>query len=492
MVLSSYVGATVKRKEDPRLITGSSTYVDDLKLAGDGPRRLRPQPVCPRQDQGDRHVGREGDAGRCRGLDRRRPLARAEGQISRAPARRNRRGRGSGTGGGRGRRSRSRVSNRSRLAKVRFVGETVVAVVAETRAQAQDAAELVEVDYEPLRAVIDPYEARQDGAPQLYDNVKNNISVRQETVHGDVDGALAKAAIKVNARIRAARCHPMSMEAARCCAAPDPITRGLTFWTSTQAPHGNPQRDRRRRLGCRRIRCAASRRRSAAGLACKIRRLPRRLRRLRAGVQAESPGQVDRDPQRALPGRPTTAATSGPTSRWAPTTTARSRRCGAGRPRLRRLSRRRSTWPGAPGSWRPVRTRSRTVDYVVEGVYTNTMAIGAYRGAGRPEAAYYLERLMDLLADEGGLDPAEVRRINFIPPDKFPYTTPSGEHYDTGEYEKPLDKALELVGYQSCARSRRSCASRAATSASAWPPTSRSAASVRGRARRSGSSRAAR
>ena len=80
------------------------------------------------------------------------------------------------------------------------------------------------------------------------------------------------------------------------------------------------------------------------------------------------------------------------------------------------------------------------LDYVVEGVYTNTRANGAYRGAGRPEATFYLERLMDLIADEGGLDPAEVRRVNFIPPDKFPYTTLTGEHYDTGEYEKPLDQ----------------------------------------------------
>ena len=75
------------------------------------------------------------------------------------------------------------------------------------------------------------------------------------------------------------------------------------------------------------------------------------------------------------------------------------------------------------------------------------MANGAYRGAGRPEAAYYLERMMDLIADEGGLDPVEVRRINFIQPEQFPYTTLTGEHYDTGEYEKPLNKALEVADY---------------------------------------------
>ena len=121
------------------------------------------------------------------------------------------------------------------------------------------------------------------------------------------------------------------------------------------------------------------------------------------------------------------------------------------------------------------------------------MANGAYRGAGRPEATFYLERMMDLIADEGGLDPAEVRRVNFITPDQFPYTTLSGEHYDTGEYEKPLDRALELAGYQQL----RAGAGRAAQ-AGPLPrhrprlATSRSAASDRGRARRCGSSRAAR
>jgi CO/xanthine dehydrogenase Mo-binding subunit len=81
-------------------------------------------------------------------------------------------------------------------------------------------------------------------------------------------------------------------------------------------------------------------------------------------------------------------------------------------------------------------------------VYTNKMALGAYRGAGRPEAAYYVERAIDLLADAAGLDPVDVRRRNFIAPFEHGYTTASGEKYDTGDYEKPLTRALELSGYQ--------------------------------------------
>src|SRR6185437_1936096 len=80
--------------------------------------------------------------------------------------------------------------------KVRYVGEPVAAIVAESRAVAEDAIELVNVDYEPLEAVIDPYAAREPGAPQIYDEVKNNISVREQTVHGDVDGAFASSPVK--------------------------------------------------------------------------------------------------------------------------------------------------------------------------------------------------------------------------------------------------------------------------------------------------------
>jgi carbon-monoxide dehydrogenase large subunit len=87
------------------------------------------------------------------------------------------------------------------------------------------------------------------------------------------------------------------------------------------------------------------------------------------------------------------------------------------------------------------------VDLEAVCVYTNTTPVAAYRGAGRPEAAYYIERVMDLVAAELGLDPAEVRRANFIPPDAFPYKTPTGLTYDSGEYNRALTKALAISDY---------------------------------------------
>ncbi|MFW6075386.1 MAG: xanthine dehydrogenase family protein molybdopterin-binding subunit, partial [Chloroflexota bacterium] len=89
-----------------------------------------------------------------------------------------------------------------------------------------------------------------------------------------------------------------------------------------------------------------------------------------------------------------------------------------------------------------------SVDIDCRAIYTNTMAVGAYRGAGRPEAAYYIERAMNILANKMGMDPAELRKKNFIAPDKFPVTTATGEIYDTGEYAKTLDYALKVSNYQ--------------------------------------------
>ena len=87
------------------------------------------------------------------------------------------------------------------------------------------------------------------------------------------------------------------------------------------------------------------------------------------------------------------------------------------------------------------------VDIEIDCVFTNTTPIAAYRGAGRPEAAYYIERMVDLVANELKMDPAAVRRANFIPPDQFPYETPTALTYDSGEYGKSMDKAIEVSDY---------------------------------------------
>ena len=442
MVLRSYIGASVRRKEDPRLITGSSTYVDDLTLSGMAHvafvRSVHPH-------------------AKIRGVDAAAALAMpgvlsvvTAGDLSpiikdvypSAPT---------AEGGARA----EEIAPDDDIpeppveplasVKVRYVGEPIAAVVAQTRAQAEDAAEAVVIDYEPLPAVVDPYEARQDGAPQLYDNVKNNVSVRESTVHGDVDAALTSAAIRVSAKIRAPRCHPMPMEPRGTIAAPDPVTRGLTVWTSNQAPHGF-RNEIAKGLGLAQNQVRAIAPEVGGGFGCKFGAYPE-------DYVVSALAWTMKRPVKWIETRSESfLATNHGRNQWGEFEVGADKdgRIQALRARItldsgaypKALGLAWCTWVMSTGPY-----VIPNLDYVVEGVYTNTMANGAYRGAGRPEASFYLERLVDLIADEGGLDPVQVRRVNFIPPDQFPYTTLSEEHYDTGEYEKPLGKALELVGY---------------------------------------------
>ena len=96
----------------------------------------------------------------------------------------------------------------------------------------------------------------------------------------------------------------------------------------------------------------------------------------------------------------------------------------------------------------------------IKGMATTTARVDAYRGAGRPEATYLLERVMDAAARQVGMDPAEFRRINFIPKDAFPYQTPVALQYDIGDYEAPLDKALEMINYKGFEARRAEAAKR--------------------------------
>ncbi|MBX3071579.1 MAG: xanthine dehydrogenase family protein molybdopterin-binding subunit [Thermomicrobiales bacterium] len=444
MVLSRYVGASVKRKEDPRLITGSSTYVDDLKIPGLAHVAIVRSPYAHADITGidksaalaqpgvlavytgedlakilknDYPIIPEGDTGHSHYKDR------DDEDAIVVPKNRP-------------------IETR----RVRYVGEPVAAVVAETSAAANDATAYVEVSYKELDAVIDPYEAREDGAPQLYDKVKNNISVREETVHGDVASALNDAAIRFEVKIRSPRCHPAPMEGRAILAQPDPILRGLTFWSSTQAPHWN-RNEIAASLGLSQtqVRCIAPE--VGGGFGCKIGGYPEDFIVCAIAWDMKRPVKwIESRSENFL-------ATNHGRNQWAEFEVGADAngRMTALKARIlldsgaypKALDLAWATWVMSAGPY-----LVDNLDYVVEGVYTNTMANGAYRGAGRPEAAFYLERLMDLIADKGGLDPTEVRRVNFIPPEQFPFETLTGEVYDTGEYAKALDHAMEVIDYK--------------------------------------------
>ncbi len=448
MVLSKLVGAEVRRKEDPRLITGSSLYVDDLQLPGMLHLALARSPYPHARINGiDKSVAlaMPGVVAVITGAE----LAEFCGPLEG--------GSGEGGSGEQGDPDEgdelvipTPVTYPIAVDRVRFIGEPVAAVVADSRYRAEDAAEMVDVDYEPLSSVGDPEEARQPGAPLLYDEVPDNVGMRWDRVHGDVETAFRDAPVLVRQRIRSQRLAGVPMEPRGVAAAPEPMTRGLIVWTSTQAPHWN-RNDIAGALGLSQNQVRAIAPEVGGGFGVKIGSYQEDLIVAAMAYRLRQPVKwIETRSENFL-------ATHHGRDQWADVEVAAER---DGRLRGLRIHVLQDLGAYPKGADLPELTGRMAagcydvpaLEFHAVGTYTNTMAVGAYRGAGRPEAAYYVERAMDLLADEAGLDPAEVRRINFIPPFQNSYTTAAGEKYDSGDYEKALNRALELSGYQELRR----------------------------------------
>ena len=439
MVISHYVGARVRRKEDPRLITGSSQYVDDLKLPGMLHVAFVRSSYPHARIRGIDASAAKAMPGVVDVFTGRDLAARLKGKSELIP--------GEAPHPAEQKPEGIPVPPEEPIAVERalYVGQPIAVVVATSAAVARDAAEAVVVDYEPLPAVIDPEVAMQDGAPQLYPHIPNNIGERWERVHGDIEAAFAQAHVVVKQRFRQQRLAGIPMETRAIVAAPDPLTQGVTVWSSTQAPHWN-----RNALA------------AALGLAHgQVRIIAPEV----GGGFGVKIGAYQEDFILAALAlhlhRPV---------KWVETRSEHLMATNHGRDQVvdyelaadaegrilglrARIVQNLGAYPR--GLYLPSTTGLMAcgcydipaVDIKAYGVYTNTMAVGAYRGAGRPEAAYYIERMMDLLARKLGKDPTEVRHLNYIPPEKFPYTTAAGEKYDTGDYAKALDKALEVSRY---------------------------------------------
>ena len=330
--------------------------------------------------------------------------------------------------------------------RVRFVGDVVAAVVAETRAAAVDAAEAVVVEYDPLPAVVDPEEALLPGAPLLFDDLPGNLAGGFRDKRDD--DALEGADVVVRARIENQRVAVVPMEGNAIAALPGDDGSGheLTVYVSTQMPHlfgvlAAPL------LGLEpaQIRVVTPHVGGGFGgkagvtaeylttVAC-ARKLGRPVKwvetRSENLLSMHGRGQV----QYAEMGFTSSGNVTG-------------LRC--------RIIGDSGSYGGFGGAlpMGPTRTMAQGVykipriSYDVAVAVTNTASMGAFRGAGRPEAAAMLERLMDLAADALDIDPVEIRRRNFLTPDQFPYKTLMGAAYDNGEYEKVLDAAVAASGY---------------------------------------------
>lgn len=337
--------------------------------------------------------------------------------------------------------------------RVRFVGEPVAAVIAESAALAEDAVQLVDVEYDPLPGAGRIEEAMRPGAPRLYDDLPDNVCFRVRQVEGDVDGLFARAAHRVAVKIRRHRVCGVPLEGRGMLARPEP-GGGLTIWMSTQMV----QRIRLmlcRALGLERdaVRVIAPDVGGAFGVKAGINRedfvvakaalklgrpvkwVSTRMEDLLSTQHArdqldEAEGAFDADGH-LLAIRLKTHAAVGAYSPAGNTT----------------LLTRMILFSAGP-------YRHRAQDVEVTGYFLNANHSGALRGAGRPEATTLGERLMEAAARKIGLSSVEIRRRNFIQPDELPWANPGGTIYDSGNYPGLLDHTLEAAGYAGLLRER--------------------------------------
>ena len=328
--------------------------------------------------------------------------------------------------------------------KVYFVGHPIAAVVAKDRYAARDAVDLVMVDYEDLPVVTDVEQAAA-GGPVIHEAFGDNIAYKLTSGEGDIDAAFAAAERTVKQRILHKRLAPIAMEPRGVLARYFPGEEELTIWSSTQIPHlahASRAHDRNSRKQVARDH-AGSRRR----LRIEVERLRRRsVARLDLDATRQT-REMDRNATREY---------AGDDSRSWSGRRYRSRvqeRRNVARFALQRLrgSRRLSSTAHARDSHvdRVMLSGAYKIPAIqmnIVGVFTNKMATDAYRGAGRPEATYVVERALDLVAADLGMDPRKCvaktsccRRVSFH--------TATGLDYDSGDYEAALNKAQEIAGY---------------------------------------------
>ena len=334
------------------------------------------------------------------------------------------------------------------VGKALHAGDPVAVVVAQDVYTARDAVDLVEVEYDPLPAVVAAEDALRSGAPQLHEEAPGNLGFRWVLRRGDVDAAFRKADIIVKQRLVNHRVQPSPMEPDAALAAWDQKAKRLTIWVTSQNPH-DIQSDLAKVLGLSK----------------------KQIRAISPDVGGAFGAKVALYPQVAAVAH--LAMRLGRPVKWVATRTENFQVATHGRDQVQDvelaatkdgtilglrvrafanlgayLSTAGAVVPSAPfGEMLSGCYPLKAVDVEVLAAYTNTAPTGPYRGAGRPEAAYLVERLVDVLARRLDMDPADIRRRNFIPRDAFPFKAITGRVYDTGDYEGALEKALELVGY---------------------------------------------
>ena len=447
VVPPSVFGVPALRTEDPRFLTGRSRYVDDVDIAG-SLRAVFARSIFPHATVND--LRGLGDARAMPGvvavftaddlaLDPLPPSGNVE-----APSHE----------------ELTLPFHREVLARdrVRFVGEPYALVVAETAAQAEDAAEVLWLDADPLEVVTDPVAAADPTAPLLFPGIGTNVAHRFDKDWDD--DVLAGADLVVRARFMNQRLAPVPMEPLAFAVVPDE-GGGLTIWASTQIPF-DVRTDTADALGIERRAVRVIAPDVGGGFGAKAQVYPEQLALARAA---------------AILGRPI---------RWIESRSESMLALTHGRGQVQEVeigARRDGTVVGLRadvtadmgaypiGAYLPTTTtemlcgvyRIARVAFRGRSVVTNATPVGAYRGAGRPEAAALIERAIDLVAAELGMDPVEVRRRNLIEPGDDPHRTDAGATYDARDYGRALDEALRLAGYDDLRAEQRARRARGET-----------------------------
>jgi len=341
--------------------------------------------------------------------------------------------------------------------KVRFVGDRVAFVVAETLSQARDAAEMVEVDYEPVPAVVNLEDAAKDGAPKVWEDCpQGNVGFRLMFGNKEAtDAAFAKAKHVVELRLENNRLSPVAMEPRAAIGDYNAAEETYTLYTTSQNPHGvRMEMSHIFHVPENGIRVIAPD--VGGGFGLKGNPFPddalvlwaaRRLRRPVKWVASRSESMLTDHCGRemvyygelALDEHGKILAL-----------------------RARCLFQLGAYFVGAGLAAGAMSVRFipeaydfQTMHILSQGLFTNTSQSGPYRGAGRPEAAYFMERLIEHAARVIGIDPAEIRRRNLIAPNKLPYATPTLWNYDSGEFQRLMDKCIELSDWNGYAARKK-------------------------------------
>ena len=433
MAVSQMIGASIKRREDPALVTGTGSFVDDLpQTAVVHMAIVRSTEAHARIVGIDTTQAKDADGvvaiftGKDLKPDFAAPLPVT---VTFVPEK--------------------KVPNQFPIAvdKVRYVGEPVALVLASSRAAAEDAAERVQVRYDPLPPVLDMEKAVAKDAPVLHDDVGSNLSYDVKRSVGDIEAAFKEADVKIKQRLIQQRLIPIAIETRGVVADFKPYTGKLTIWSSTQIPHfvkvftgvilGVPENN---------VRVVA--RDVGGGFGSKIRVYPEEILTAAASRRLGRPVKwIEERSENAK------ATHHGRDQIWDVEIAAKKDGTVLGVRATQWLNL--GAYCSMFGSFMslamlvaPGPYKLKAFDGRLIGVFTNTTPTDAYRGAGRPEATYLIERVMDLVARETGIDPADVRRKNFVPASEQPFTSLFGFTYDSGDYAMTLNRALELVDYK--------------------------------------------